>query len=168
MREKIVVLDRGNVEFLYPHDWGVTRSKEGYITLSDATESCRLEVSYTKVPPEASNLPLDRLLRQLLVHVPEVGAQPEIETSADANRRFAWCDYAYPSTDKRTGNAADAHGRWLLGANGLFQVLITFYYWADDASWAIPRWERIFETLQLGNGSQLESPEDHWSRQRRN
>ncbi len=168
MREKIVVLDRGNVEFLYPVDWTVTRSKEGYITLSDPTESCRLEVSYTKVPTEASNVAADRLLQQLLTHIPEAGSRPEIESTSDANRRFAWTDYSYPSIDKRTGNAADAHGRWLLGSNGLFQVLVTFYYWADDASWALPCWERIFETLQLGNGSQLESPEDHWSRQRRN
>jgi hypothetical protein len=168
MKEKIVVLDRGNVEFLYPVDWNVSRSSEGYLTLSDPTESCRLEVSYTKVPAEAASVPVERLLQQLLTHIPEAGSNPEIDTAADANRHFAWTDYSYPSTDKRTGDAADAHGRWLLGGNGLFQILMTFYYWADDAVWAVPKWERIFETVQLGNGSQLESPEDHWSRQRRN
>lgn len=168
MREKIVVLDRGNVEFLYPRGWSVSRTQEGYITLSDPTQSCRLEVFYTRVPPDAADVPVDRLLRELLTQIPEAGARPEIATSSDANRRFAWCDYTYPSADKRTGDAADAHGRWLVGSNGLFQVLVTFYYWADDASWALPRWDRIFETLQLGNGSQLESPEDHWSRRRRN
>jgi len=167
MREKIVVIDRGNVEFLYPDDWSVTRNKDGYITLSDPTESCRLEVSYTKVPPEASEVPVERLLRQLLTQIPEAGSGPDIEMAADSNRSLAWTDYVYPSTNKRTGDPADAHGRWLLASNGLFQTLMTFYYWDEDASWAVPKWERILETLQLGDGSQLETPEGHWSRQRR-
>jgi hypothetical protein len=168
MREKIVVLDRGNVEFLYPEAWNVTRNKDGYITLTDPTESCRLEVSYTKVPPEAAGVALDRLLRQLLVHVPEAGSSPEIQTSSESNRRFAWADSGYPSTNKRTGNEAEARGRWLVGSNDLFQILMTYYYWAEDAAWAVPAWERIVETLSFGDGSQLESPEDHWSRRRRN
>ena len=168
MREKIVILDRGNVEFLYPDRWSVARNKDGYITLSDPTESCRLEVSYTKVSSQAAGFPVERLLRQLLSHVPEAGSEIEIHTSADPNGRVAWTDYAYPSTDKRTGDAAEAHGRWFLGSNDLFQILMTFYYWADDASWAVPAWKRIIETLQFGDGSQLESPEQHWSRRRRN
>jgi len=168
MREKIVVIDRGNVEFLYPEQWSATRSKEGFITLSDPTESCRLEVSYTKVPPEAVGFPVDRLLQKLLTQVPEAGTNPEIETRSESNRRFAWTDCGYPSTNKRTGDEAEARGRWLLGSNDLFQILMTYYYWADDASWAVPAWERIVDTLQFGDGSQLESPEDHWSRQRRN
>lgn len=168
MGEKIVVLDRGNVEFLYPDDWSVSRNPDGHITLSDPTASCRLEVSYTKVPPEAANLPLDGLLRRLLSHVPEAGSEFEIESSSESNVRFAWTDYSYPSTNKRTGNDVEAHGRWLVGSNELFQLLMTLYYWAEDAAWAVPIWTRIFETVQFGDGSQLESPEDHWSRQPRN
>ena len=168
MREKIVVLDRGNVEFLYPETWNVSRTREGYITLTDPTESCRLEVSYTKVPPEAAGFPVEKLLQKLLAQVPESGSSPEIHSGSDSNRRFAWTDSGYPSTDKRTGDEAEARGRWFLGSNDLFQILMTYYYWADDASWAVPAWERIVETLQFGDGSQLESPEEHWSRRRRN
>lgn len=168
MREKIVVLDRGNVEFLYPEHWRAARSKEGFVTLSDPTESCRLEVSYTKVPKTAAGFPVERLLRQLLSHVPEAGSETEIHTSSDSNGRIAWTDYAYPSVNKRTGDADEAHGRWFLGSNDLFQILMTFYYWADDASWAIPVWERVIGTLQFGDGSQLDSPEEHWSQKPRN
>jgi len=168
MGEKIVVLDRGNVEFLYPDDWSVSRNQDGHITLSDPTESCRLEVSYTKIPPEAASFPLDRLLRRLLSHVPEAGSEFEIQSSSESNVRFAWTDYSYPTTNKRTGNDAEAHGRWLVGSNELFQLLMTLYYWAEDAAWAVPIWTRIFETVQFGDGSQLARPEDHWSRQRRN
>ena len=125
-------------------------------------------MSYRKLPPEAAGLPGDRLLRELLSHVPEAGSEAEIQASSESNLRFAWTDYAYPSTNKRTGDAAEAHGRWLLGSNDLFQILMTFHYWADDASWAVPVWERIFETVQFGDGSQLENPEDHWSYQRHN
>ena len=38
--------------------------------------------------------------------------------------------------------------RLLLGSNGMFQILMTYYYWADDASWAVPIWARIFETIR--------------------
>ena len=168
MSEKVVVLDRGNLEFLYPSEWSLARSREGYITLSDPTESCRLEVSYTRVPSAGAEAPVEELLGRLLTQVPEAGVSPAIEVSEDESRRLAWADYAYPSVDKRTGDEAEAHGRWLVGTNGIFQVLMTFYYWAGDADWAVPVWERAVETLQLGRGNQLESPEEHWSMRRQN
>ncbi len=58
-------------------------------------------------------------------------------------------------------------GRWLLAANGLFQVLLTFYYWADDGPWAVPAWERIAASLALGDGRRLASPREHWGLRRR-
>jgi len=168
MGEKIVVLDRGNLEFLYPGDWTVARNEEGYITLSDPEGSSRLEVSYARTPAEAADVRVENLLRQLLSRVPEAGDSPSIELREAPNRRIAWADYAYPSTDRRTGNDSEAHGRWLVGSNGLFQLLMTFYYWTDDAGWAVPVWERVVESLQFGDGTQLEGPEQHWSMRRRN
>ena len=97
MKMKIVVLDRGNVEFLYPEPWSLSGSKEGYLTLSDPTESCRLEVSYAKLPAEAEALPVERLLQALLAKIPEAGPRTPIESKSEANRHFAWADYTYPS-----------------------------------------------------------------------
>ena len=120
------------------------------------------------MPPEARSVPIDVLLRRLLEHVPEAGADTKIDTVEEAERRLAWADYVYPSADKRTGDAAEAHGRWLIASNNLFQLLMTFYYWDNDTKWAVPAWERFVETTALGNGTQLESPEEHWSMRLKN
>ena len=168
MGEKVIVMDRGNVEFLCPDGWTVTRSPQGHLTLTDPSESCRLEISYARSPPEARNIPINVLLRRLLEHVPEAGADTKIDTVEEAERRLAWADYVYPSADKRTGDAAEAHGRWLIASNNLFQLLMTFYYWDNDTKWAVPAWDRFVETTALGDGTQLESPEEHWSMRLKN
>ena len=163
MEEKIVVLDRGNLEFLYPKAWKMEGSRDGYLVFTDPEESCRLEITYTSLLQEMKQLSPELLLKQLIKNVPEASANEKIYTISNGTVNFAWLDYAYPSTNKHTGNEAEAHGRWLLGSNGLFQLLMTFYYWIDDSSWAVPAWERILETIQLGDGSQLQSPKEHWS-----
>ena len=168
MGEKVIVMDRGNVEFLCPDGWTVTRSPQGHLTLSDPTESCRLEISYARLPADAANAPVDVLLRRLLEHVPEAGAETKINTVGETGRRLAWADYAYPSTHKRTGDATEAHGRWLIASNSLFQLLMTFYYWENDTECAVAAWERFVETIALGDGAQLGSPEEHWSMRRKN
>ena len=168
MGEKVIVLDRGNLEFLYPDDWVVGPAPQGYLVLTDPTESCRIEVSYMKVPAEAVEVPVAELLRRLLKQIPEAGSSPDIEESSESNRTLGWTEASYPSVDKRSGEPKEARGRWLLGSNDIFQVLMTCYYWAEDASWAIPAWTRIVTTLQLGSGAQLESPEEHWSMRRSN
>ena len=56
-----------------------------------------------------------------------------------------------------------AHGRWLVAANRLFQALMTYYYWDDDAAWAVAAWTRMVQTLRLGDGVPLESPKDRWA-----
>ena len=166
-KEKIIVLDRGNLEFLYPGDWNIAKAPAGYVVLSDPSESCRLDVSYSKVPDVTEPFPVELLLRRLLRKIPEAGDDVEITTSSAPHRRFAWADQGYPSTDKRTGDPRAARGRWLLGTNDVFQVLMNFHYWEDDLDWAVPCWERIVETIQLGDGTQLSSPEEHWSHRQR-
>ena len=163
-----MVLDRGNVEFLYPGEWTLSRDLHGSLTLGDPTESCRVDFSYTKLTPETASIPIDKLLRSLLLHAPKASEQPKIATRNDVNRRLAWADYHYVTTDKRSGSTRDAHGRWLIGTNGLFQLLMTFYYWREDTPWAIPAWERIVDTIEFGDGQQLSRPEEHWSMQKPN
>lgn len=167
MTEKVIVLDRGNVEFFYPGEWSVSRGPQGSVTLSDPTESCRLDVSYARFPAGAKPVAADGLLTKLLEHVEEAEVKPEIENVKEPSRSLAWCDYEYVTQDKRTGNPKTARGRWLVGQNELFQILMTYYYWEEDASWAVPAWTRIVETIQLGDGTQLGSPEEHWSMRER-
>jgi hypothetical protein len=45
---------------------------------------------------------------------------------------------------------------------------MTFYYWENDTEWAVAAWERFVETIALGDGAQLGSPEEHWSMRRKN
>lgn len=167
MTEKVIVLDRGNVEFLYPRDWRVARGPQGAITLSDPTESCRLDVSYTRHAEDMSAAAVEELLRQLLARLREAESDTPIHCLDEPSRRVAWCDYEYVSNDKRTGLPKIARGRWLVGSNAVFRVLMAFYYWDDDVAWAVPAWERIVETLQFGDGTQLASPKEHWSMRRR-
>ena len=44
-----------------------------------------------------------------------------------------------------------AHARVLFASNAVFGALLSFYYWEDDATWAVPAWERMVETLRLGD-----------------
>ena len=141
----------------------MTRSPQGHLTLTDPSESCRLEVSYARLPPEARSVPIDVLLRRLLETCRKPALIRKSTRSKKQNVGFAWADYVYPSADKRTGDAAEAHGRWLIASNNLFQLLMTFYYWDNDTKWAVPAWDRFVETTALGDGTQLESPEEHWS-----
>ena len=36
-----------------------------------------------------------------------------------------------------------------MAAKGRVQALALFYYWVEDAAWAIPAWEWILGTLRL-------------------
>lgn len=165
--EKILVLDRGNVELGFPRDWSVEPNPEGFIKLEDPTNSCMIEVSYLtlpQLPPGAPPLPpLPELLRHILMDAPGADAATPIVTSERGGLRLAWADYLYECDDTERGERRQAHGRWLLASNGLFQVLTTYYYWTDDTSWAVPAWDRMIETLRLGDGVPLESPKDHWA-----
>ncbi len=62
--EKILILDRGNVEFAYRRDWELKPDPAGHMTLRDPTDSCRAEISYFHVPlPKGALPPLETQLR---------------------------------------------------------------------------------------------------------
>jgi hypothetical protein len=162
--EKIIILDRGNVEFAYPRDWTFTPDPEGFAKLVDPTDSVRLEASYLRLPPLPPDAPtVEERLRHALAEVPEAGPLTPIVTVERAAIQIAWADYSYECDDTERGERRAAHGRWLVAANRFFQALMTYYYWTDDAVWAVAAWERMVETLRLGNAVPLESPKDHWA-----
>src|SRR5947199_3045274 len=53
MSERIVILDRGNVEIAIPERWTVTPKVEGHLDIRDPTDACKLEISYLRLPPLA-------------------------------------------------------------------------------------------------------------------
>lgn len=156
--EKILILDRGNVELAIPRDWKVKPDPAGFMKIEDAAEDCLLEVSYLRIPPLAPGAPTaaERLEAVLPVKVP-------VTASDRGDLRQAWADYPYESDDPERGGRRPARGRWFIAENGRFQVLATFYYWVDDAARVLPAWERIVATLRLGFGEQLSDPREHWS-----
>ena len=162
MSERIVILDRGNVEIAIPERWTVTPKVEGHLDIRDPTDACKLEISYLRLPPLKPGIvpPVGDMLAQVLA---KDHREPPIVTESRGSTELAWAEYAFEEHDPERGARRAARGRWLLAANGLFQVLLTFYYWADDAAWAVPAWERVVATLALGDGRQLTSPAEHWA-----
>jgi hypothetical protein len=162
--EKILILDRGNVELAYPRDWLVTPDPEGFMIVKDPPDSARLEVSYLRLPPLPADAPsVEERLRYALEREPTAAGHGPVVTFERDGAQFAWTEYRYDADDTDRAERRPARGRWLVGANHWFQVFMPFYYWADDAAWAVAAWERIAQTLRLGDGVPLETPKDHWS-----
>ena len=160
--EKIIILDRGNVEFGYPGDWTVIPDPDGHLKLVDPRDQARLEASYLRLPPLGPDAPsVEERLRYALAAEPEAG--PPIVTVERAGMQLAWAEYRYECDDTDRGERRRARGRCLVASNRRFQALLTYAYWDDDAGWAVPVWERVVETLRLGDGVPLESPKDHWA-----
>jgi hypothetical protein len=95
---------------------------------------------------------------------PRIGAQrrPLINPAAfhtDPSRH----EHAFDAPDQdRLGAVRKAHCRWYLCTNGSVTGKVRFFYWHDDASWAVPTWRTIIGTVRLGS-LPLASPFDHWS-----
>jgi hypothetical protein len=164
--ERVLILDRGNVELALPRGWTVEPDPEGHLACKDPGDACKLEVSYfaqPALPPDALSM-VERVLASL-----EGVADPSTCSPPVAFRRghvdFAWTDYTFMSEDTTRGGPREAHGRLLLAANHWFQAVVTFSYWSDDTAWAVPIWTRIVETIELGDGVPMETPRDHWSLQ---
>jgi hypothetical protein len=156
--EKIVILDRGNVELAVPSDWTVKPDPGGFMKIQDPVPDFLLEVSYLRLPPLSPDAP------DAAGRVEAALPKPAPITSVDrGDLRLAWADYPYEADDPERRTRRVARGRILIAENGRFQVLATYYSWAEDGARAIPLWERIVATLRLGFGEQLRDPRDHWS-----
>ena len=156
--EKILILNRGDAEVAIPRSWTVKPDPAGFVKIEDSSENCLLELSCMRLPPLSADAPT--AAGRLGAVLPE---KAEIIAEDRGDLRLAWADYAYEADDTQKGLRRPARGRWLIAENGRIQALATFYYWADDAAWAVPAWERIVATLRLGFGEQLKGPHEHWS-----
>ena len=163
MDEQIVILDRGNAELAIPKGWSVRVHPEGHMVMVDPRDDARLEASYMPLPAVEGLPPVEERLRWAFASDPNAREHEPILTIERGPLRIAYSAFDYESDDSERAERRPAIGRWAVGANRVFQVLITYYHWRDDEAWAHPVFDRVLETLQLGDGSQLARPEDHWS-----
>ena len=163
--EKILVLDRGGMELIYPGEWSVHPEPTGVVALQNPDKSVRLEVLFGRLSresAEATLLPVEDLLRHFLEEVPETKRNVVTQRDVQPNGTMARAHYTYES-ESGAADAREAHARWLVARNPLYQIVLTLRYDSEDAPSATAAWERIIETLQLGDGVPLNSPNDHWS-----
>ncbi len=167
--EKILILDRGNVELAFPKKWTVKLEPEGHMSLTDPGDSAKLEVSYLPFGiPKDEGPPLADLLRQVLEKMPgEPAPLGEVVSADRGDLWLAWADRPHECDDTERHERRKAHTRTLIASNGRFYVIVTFAYWHDDLGWAVPAWERMMATLHLGDGTQLGSAFEHWSMKNR-
>lgn len=162
--EKVLICDRGNLEFLYPRKWSLDLKTDGRVVLIDPSDSCRLEVSYFCVPlAGVEPPPLTEFLRDALRDRPPGSREFTVVAADRTPLRLARGQYQYDEFDRERGQTREANARVVLASNGLYHALLSFYYWTDDGAWAAPAFERILETLALGDGTQLDTPFEHWS-----
>ena len=162
--ERVVIFDRGNVEFGLPEGWTAEPQSDGYMMCKDLTDAARLEASYLRLPSvDLREFPVAERLRLVLAGDADAARHTDIVTFRRGDTEFAWADYQYECVDTACGARRPAHGRWLIASNAHFQALLTYYYWEDDSGWAVRAWGDIVETLHLGDGVPLETPRDHWS-----
>jgi hypothetical protein len=92
--EKILVIDRGHAELAYPAAWNADPDPGGHLRLIDPTRTCRLEVSYLRLPPVPRDaLPsLETQVRLVLADVPAARAAP-VHTEDRGDAWLAWSDY---------------------------------------------------------------------------
>ena len=85
MNERIVILDRGNVEIAIPEKWTVTPKVEGHLDMRDSTDACKLEISYLRLPPLKPGIvpPVGDMLAQVLA---KGHREPPIVTGHAARR----------------------------------------------------------------------------------
>jgi hypothetical protein len=159
-REKILVLDHGVAEIAFPADWGAAPEPGGHLGVTNAEDTCKLEISYLPFAASKQNgPPLADVLRNTL----EVTAAGpiSIEDGDRGDLWFAWADK--PFDYECDGRTERAHTRTLIASNGKLYVLTTFSYWEDEATTAVAIWERMIATLHLGDGVPAGDPYAHWS-----
>jgi hypothetical protein len=146
----IVVVDRGAASFNIPNGWEVTGFEP--FTIRDKPEpddNMALQVTVFHLPPgiDWSGLPLAPMLTSGIKRDdPDILAQSEIYTPARDDLELVWMEQRFIDPNERR----EAFSRFLLARGWNVQVLMTLSYWVADEPIALPIWEEIVRSLQLG------------------
>lgn len=152
--ENILILNAGAVRMAVPKSWLVEGKAEGfgYLDIKDPTDSCALQISCIQIPPLVPDAPpIEQMLREVVQADHPAAALARAHTSTREETETAWMDYSYGEQDTERNEWRMAHARVLFATNRIVGALVTFYYWEDDTAWAVPAWERMVETIALGD-----------------
>ena len=104
--ERVVIFDRGNVEFGLPEGWTAEPQSDGYMMCKDLTDAVRLEASYLRLPSvDLREFPVAERLRLVLAGDADAARHTDIVTFRRGDTEFAWADYQYACVD--TGSRMD-------------------------------------------------------------
>jgi hypothetical protein len=147
---RIFVADRGAVRFDFPQGW-VLRMGERSVCLHDREppeDDCRLEVSFTRLPPvDWSGMPVEQLLDTAVgSDTREPGGRGQTRVVRRHGLRLAWTELRFADPVEHR----PARSRILVGLGNNVQCLITFDFWETDAARLAPAWDEVVRTLELG------------------
>ena len=152
---KILIADRGNLQFEYPRKWKCTPKEGGIIRLEDPQEDCALEVSYLTLPKVDIPLPSPREQMTWLIEKDNLQVdESDIEVSELNGQQCASVEYFYDDAKEHR----QARALVAIVSNGRFQALVTFYYWPEHYLRFRPAAQRMLDSLVLGDGFQFASP----------
>jgi hypothetical protein len=158
--ENILVLNAGQATLAVPRSWLVEGKAEGmgHLNIKDPSDSCALQISCIQIPPLVPTAPpIDEMLREVVREHHPTAVLARVMTARRDGMEIAWMDYSYDEKDTERDEWRLAHARTLFACNTVVGTLVTFYYWEDDSAWAVPAWERMIETLRLGDRGLLAS-----------
>jgi hypothetical protein len=147
---RIFVADRGAVRFDFPDTW-VLKMGERTVCLHDREppdDDCRLEVSFTRLPPiDWSGMPVEQLLETAVGgDTRGIEGRGRVYSFRRHGLRLAWTELTFDDPVERR----PARSRVLVALGNNVQCLITFDFWESDAARLAPAWDEVVRTLELG------------------
>jgi hypothetical protein len=145
----ICVLDRGAVRFEFPSKW-VVKQRPDSVQIHDCEppdDNCVLGVSHFRAPVEASGVPLRELVNAASAgDEREILERKEIVETQRGDVEIAWIEVRYIDNETKR----EAFSRLGIGRGSGIHSLITFDFWADQATRFAPVWNDVLRSLVLG------------------
>ncbi len=148
---KIFVADHGALRFDVPRDWILDSGTSSFkfYDRQPPDDNCTLEVSLIRLPPvDWSGLPLSQLILQTVTDEDGCGRirEADLHPIDRQDLEMVWAETTFVDPIQQR----KAHSRICLARGSNIQVLITFAFWADDASKLAAVWDEVLHSLRLG------------------
>lgn len=147
---KIVVLDRGAVQFNVPEDWIVVDSQPFVMHDADPPDDeARLSVSFWRLPPgvDWTALPLDAMLMNGMNESKlDVLEQGPLQRAEREDLELVWSEHRFLDEAEQR----EAYSRMALARGWDVQTFLTLDFWVDDAPRLLAMWDELLRSLQLG------------------